>query len=103
MHRLSRRRTDPPIGAVSEAPAACSHRNSWGDEVLVSVLILNWNGGERLHACINSVHLQACRHVEIVIVDNASKDASVALATESFPQVRVIRNDTNLQFSRAYN
>jgi hypothetical protein len=40
---------------------------------------------------------------EIIIVDNASADASVAMLREEFPWVQVIPNTQNLGFTRANN
>jgi hypothetical protein len=40
---------------------------------------------------------------EVIIVDNASQDASVALLHNLFPQVRLIVNTENMGFARANN
>ena len=41
--------------------------------------------------------------IEIIVVDNASTDASVATVRERFPQVRLIVNDSNRGFAAANN
>lgn len=75
-------------------------------EHLVSIVIVSWNTRELLRACLES-SLHACRSlegaVEIIVVDNASDDGSGEMVCESFPLVRVIRNDANAGFARATN
>jgi len=79
----------------------CSHATDW-DGQLVSVLVLNWNGERFLGPCLASVVRDACPHVEVVVVDNGSSDASLEIARQ-FPGVRVVPHGTNLGFSRGYN
>lgn len=70
----------------------------------VSVVIVNWNAGDLLRACVHSV-MTACNTqglVEIIIVDNGSTDSS-ALALQGTPGVTVVRNETNEGFARACN
>lgn len=64
--------------------------------VEVSVVVVNWNGGDHLLDMLASLE----RHPpsvawEAVVVDNASTDASAAAAVASYPWVRLIRHDTN--------
>ena len=67
----------------------------------ISVVIVNYNAGFHLEACIDS--LAKCPlEKEIVIVDNASKDGSLKLVAE-MPNVRVIKNTFNLGFATACN
>ncbi len=71
---------------------------------LVSVVIVNWNSGDSLRACIDSLlgSTQGPR-LEIVVVDNASTDASAALATDHHPDILVIANATNRGLAAANN
>lgn len=74
------------------------------DRVDVSVIIVNWNTRDLLLDVINSV--KATTHsvrVEIIVVDNASVDGSVAAVRQSFPDVTVIVNPDNYGFARANN
>ncbi len=43
------------------------------------------------------------RPVEVIVVDNISRDETLAGLAREFPQVRVIRNDTNVGFTKATN
>ena len=69
----------------------------------ISTIIVNYNAGAGLVSCIQSVIDQVC---EVILVDNASRDNSIALAEVQFAgdaRLRVIRNDTNLGFAAACN
>lgn len=69
----------------------------------VSVIIPHWNGIEILEPCLRS--LEACDYsnLEVVLVDNASSDDSVAFVRREFPQVVVIENEENLGFAGGCN
>ncbi len=70
----------------------------------VSVIIVNYNVRYFLEQCLHSV-LRAMRGVEgeIIVVDNASSDNSMAYLPPLFPSVHFISNNTNLGFARANN
>ena len=65
----------------------------------VSVVIVNWNGMRYLHDCLSSPFDGA----EVILVDNASSDGSVAYVRQHFPRIRVVENETNVGFSVANN
>lgn len=48
----------------------------------VSVIIVNWNGKEYLRDCFRALREQTYNDFEVVFVDNASADSSIALAKE---------------------
>jgi len=68
----------------------------------VTVVIPNWNGAQHLPVCIESLRQQSQKSVEIIVVDNASRDGSLELL-ESYPEVRVLPQATNLGFTGACN
>jgi GT2 family glycosyltransferase len=70
----------------------------------ISVIIVNWNTRDLLSRCLESVDqtLRDLAH-EVIVVDNASADGSVAMVRERFPRVRVIANDENRGFGVANN
>lgn len=71
----------------------------------VAVLIVNYNAGEALARCVESVLSQA-REVAVVVVDNASDDGSAETAGSLFGRlenVTVVFNEHNRGFSRAVN
>ncbi len=70
---------------------------------LVSVVIPNWNGEKYLNDCIASLREQTHNNLEIIVVDNASKDDSVEYLQKNFPKVKVVRHSENLGFGAANN
>jgi GT2 family glycosyltransferase len=70
----------------------------------VSVLIVSFNTRDVLNECLRS--LEAVRQdlsLEVIVVDNASRDGSVAMLQARYPQVKVIASPVNLGFGRANN
>lgn len=92
------------VASRSPEPAVeCAHGPGWGDDNGVSVLILNWNGLLFLDDCLRSVLRAACKHVEVILVDNGSTDGSLEYVETEFALVRVIALPDNLGYGRAYN
>ncbi len=70
----------------------------------VSVIIVNWNTRALLRNCIKSIIENAGSiEYEIIVVDNASADASVEMVKDRFPGVIVIANKDNRGFASANN
>ncbi|ESU20912.1 glycosyl transferase family protein [Flavobacterium cauense R2A-7] len=67
----------------------------------VSVVIVTYNGVKWIEKCIKSL-LQSNYPVDIVVVDNDSNDATLAVL-EQFPQLHLITSDSNLGFGKANN
>ena len=72
-------------------------------EPLVSVIILNYNAGNLLSECIESVLKTDYEKFEIIIVDNDSKDDSVDRCKEKFRDVQIIENKKNLGYCEGNN
>lgn len=71
---------------------------------VVSVCIANYNGAEVIEACIRSVKSQDCDfQFEIIVHDDASTDRSVNLIREHFPDVLLIRSETNAGYCVSNN
>ena len=70
---------------------------------LVSIVILNWNCQQFLSQCIESVLKQTYESIELVLMDNASTDNSIAWAKEHYPELTLIQNEENLGFAKAHN
>lgn len=69
----------------------------------VSVIIPVYNGAGDLPACLTALMGQQPAPDEIIAVDNASIDGSADLIAAQFPQVRLLRQTTNLGFGGACN
>ena len=70
---------------------------------MISVIIPNWNGVQHLPTCLAALRRQTLRDFEIVVVDNASQDASLELLRRDYAEARVIRLDRNRGFAGACN
>ena len=78
---------------------------STGAKPVVEVIIVNYNAGDALTRCVESVFAQQTP-VRLIIVDNASSDGSIASlqnAIGSPENVVVIANGQNLGFAKAVN
>lgn len=70
----------------------------------VTVLIVSYNTEHLLVPMFDALHAaSAGLAVQTIVVDNASRDGSVALIRERWPQVEVIANAHNVGFGRANN
>src|SRR5881628_1080387 len=71
--------------------------------VTVSVIIVNWNAGQDLDACLASLAAGGGPAPEMVLVDNASSDGSAGAACARHPQVRLVETGANLGFAAGAN
>ena len=69
----------------------------------IGVLILNRNGKEWLPRLYESLRGNGYGNIRMYLVDNGSKDGSVELTLERYPEVTIIRMPHNLGYCMAYN
>jgi GT2 family glycosyltransferase len=69
---------------------------------LISIVIVNYNSGGWLRRCLSYVAQQTYPNWEVIIVDNASQDNSLALIHD-YDRVTIIRNQENRGFAAAQN
>ena len=67
----------------------------------VSIIIVNFNGGQFVHECLAGIERQSFKYFEVIVVDNGSTDGSAAKIREQFPLVRLIELGANLGFAAA--
>lgn len=76
-------------------------------EVDLSIIIVNWNVKELLHACLQSLPAAGQSKpklaIEIIVVDSASTDGSPQMVRDYFPQVRLIASEENLGYAKGNN
>jgi len=70
---------------------------------LVSIIILNYNARELLLNCVESVFKTNYSNIEVIIVDNASKDKSYLKCKEKFDKIHLIENKENLGYCEGNN
>ena len=71
-----------------------------------SIIIVNYNSGELVRKCVESIFKCIDRGFEIIVYDNASTDGSVTALDPIMtgnPELRVIRGTENLGFAKANN
>ena len=70
----------------------------------VSIIIVSFNTRDVLRECLQSIERESGGlRVEVLIVDNNSRDGSPQMVREEFPYVRVIDSEVNLGFGAANN
>ena len=70
---------------------------------LVTVVLITWNSAPYLRRCLAGIAAQSHRDLELIHVDNASADESVARVHEIFPSAQQLVNDHNRGFAAAAN
>lgn len=61
----------------------------------VLAIIVNFNGGEAVLRCLDSLQRQSYADVKVIVVDNASTDASADRIAETHPEAVLIRTGIN--------
>ena len=70
----------------------------------VSVVIVNWNTGPTLRACLSALFAsEGDRPHQVIVVDNASTDGSESGIASEYPALQLIQNASNIGFARAVN
>lgn len=71
------------------------------------IVIVNWNSGDQLKECVESVKKSSFDNSilnKVVVVDNDSKDDSLELAQRlNYDKLEIIKNSENLGFGKACN
>ncbi|NLE76091.1 MAG: glycosyltransferase family 2 protein [Chloroflexi bacterium] len=62
---------------------------------MISVIIPNWNGQAHLPTCLGALRRQTHPDFEVLVVDNASTDASCQMVLDDYPEVRLVTLPTN--------
>lgn len=75
-----------------------------GKKADISVIIVSWNVKDFLKKCLQSIYgFTKGVDFEVFVVDNDSKDNTVAMVKSEFPQVNLTANHENLGFGKANN
>jgi GT2 family glycosyltransferase len=72
----------------------------------VSIIVVNWNVRDLLRECLRSTLEDGGippERLELVVVDNDSRDGSVEMVRAEFPQLPLVANRDNVGFGRANN
>lgn len=87
---------------MTEVPA---ESNAGFSAPFVTVIVLNYNAGRFLEACLKSLLASDYQSdsLEIVVVDNASTDGSPDLIRKQFPEIRIVAAGSNRGFAAGNN
>jgi len=70
----------------------------------LSIVIVNWNTKEYLAKCLSSIYKNNFPTLlEVIVVDNASKDDSSEMVRKKYPWVKLIANKKNKGFAGGNN
>ncbi len=72
--------------------------------IRLSIIIVNFNGGDLVIACLNSLFKNPPSvEYEVLVIDNGSTDSSCMEIEQNFQNVRLIRTGVNAGLPRAFN
>src|SRR2546427_4300091 len=73
------------------------------EPALVSITVVTYNSGRYIARCLDAVFQQEYRALEVIVVDNASQDDSLAILARYKHRIRLIQNDRNSGFAAGQN
>lgn len=70
----------------------------------ISVVIVSYHCRDEVIACLESIPVGSrASTVEVIVLDNDSRDGTVEAIAERFPDVKLLAEETNLGFARGVN
>ena len=88
---------------MSKEISKTNYERSNNQNPLISIIILNYNAGDLLIECVDSIKKSNYKKLEIIVVDNISKDNSHRKCKEKFPEIELIENSENLGYCEGNN
>ncbi len=73
------------------------------DKPLISIILVTYNGSSVLEPCLQSLKQLEWKHLEVIVVDNASTDDTVMKVADSLPSASVIRLEQNKGYGAGGN
>ena len=71
-------------------------------DIQISIITINYNGLKDTCELIESLPLEE-QSIEVIVVDNASKENEAAIIANHYPMVKVIRSEKNIGFAGGNN
>ena len=71
-------------------------------DIIVSIITINYNGLKDTCELLETLPLED-RSIEVIVVDNASKEDEATIIEQRFPTIKVIRSKKNLGFAGGNN
>lgn len=72
-------------------------------DMKLAVNLVTWNGERFLKSCLSSLEAQTFKDFSLLIIDNGSTDGTIGFLKENYPQIRVVRHEQNVGFSKMHN
>lgn len=70
---------------------------------LIGIVIVNYNGEEYQNEALKTIYESSYKNIEVVIVDSASKDNSIKLACNIYPEIHVLLQNENVGVAKGNN
>jgi len=70
---------------------------------LVSIIIPHYNNETILLNCLKSIYESTYKNFEIIVVDNASIDNSIKNAKSLYPNINIVKSESNLGYAGGCN
>ncbi|MBC7774968.1 MAG: glycosyltransferase family 2 protein [Phycisphaerae bacterium] len=70
---------------------------------MVSIITVNYNETTTTCALLDSIRRQGYRDVEVIVVDNASRENPASIFQSQYPEAKFIRSEQNLGFAGGNN
>jgi GT2 family glycosyltransferase len=84
-------------------PTLRSYQRKLMSSETVYTIVLNWNGWPHTLKCLDSLAKIDYVNNKVVVVDNASQDDSCSQIESRYPDVKLLRSDSNLGFGGGCN
>lgn len=84
-------------------PDGFARLNSTRSAPSLSIIIVSWNVADLLAACLRSIAATCSPEAEVIVVDSASSDDTLARVRAEFPSVRLLAQPANVGFTRGTN
>ena len=72
------------------------------EEKIISIITINYNGLKDTCELMGTLPLDDAS-IEVIVVDNASREDEATVIQQRYPQVKVIRSNVNLGFAGGNN
>lgn len=69
----------------------------------IGIVIVNYNGANYQNDALKSIYESTYQNFEIIIVDSASKDDSIAMAQKEYPQIHFLLQNENVGVAKGNN
>ncbi len=70
----------------------------------LSFIIVNYRSSRELLRCLESIRASEFKGgTEVLVIDNSDVDSGIPIVRETFPEIRLVRNSTNIGFASACN